>query len=112
MQNVAEIGSPAPNFDLPRDGRTVVHAKANEALGRTVIGQFIAGFMAGATRGAPRLLEAPGQRIEMTISGPAAAQDLDGYIDAVRGWGHDVWEAWSIHHDLVHTWIREIRSTR
>ena len=45
---------------IERDGRPVVHARATEALGRTVIGQFFAGFMAGSRPGAPRLLEAPG----------------------------------------------------
>ena len=46
-------------LSIERDGRRVVHAKATEALGRTVIGQFMASFMAGSTRGAPRLVEAP-----------------------------------------------------
>ncbi len=43
-----------------RAGKRVVHAKATEPLGRTLIEQFFAGFMGAAARGAPRLLEAPG----------------------------------------------------
>jgi len=44
---------------IHRAGKRVVHAKATEPLGRTVIEQFFAGFMGTAARGAPRLLEAP-----------------------------------------------------
>jgi len=46
-------------LSIERDGKQVVGANVTETLGRTVIGQFFASFMAGATRGAPRLVEAP-----------------------------------------------------
>jgi uncharacterized protein YcbX len=45
---------------ISRAGKQVVHAKATEPLGRTVIEQFFAGFMGAAVRGVPKLLEAPG----------------------------------------------------
>ncbi len=45
---------------IQRAGKQVVHAKASEPLGRTVIEQFFAGFLGTAERGAPKLLEAPG----------------------------------------------------
>jgi uncharacterized protein YcbX len=45
---------------VSRAGKQVVHAKATEPLGRTLIEQFLAGFLGPAARGAPKLLEAPG----------------------------------------------------
>ncbi len=45
---------------IERGGKQVVSAKATEALGRTLIGQFFAGFLGGVARGTPKLLEAPG----------------------------------------------------
>ena len=45
---------------ISRAGKRVVHAKATEPLGRTLIEQFLAGFLGDAARGAPKLLEAPG----------------------------------------------------
>ncbi len=45
---------------ISRAGKRVVHAKATEPLGRTLIEQFLAGFLGAAARGAPKLLEAPG----------------------------------------------------
>ena len=43
-----------------RDGKPVVTAKPGETMGRMLIGQFFAGFMAAAARGAPKLVAAPG----------------------------------------------------
>ncbi len=45
---------------IHRAGKRVVHAKATEPLGRSLIEQFFAAFMGAAARGAPKLLEAPG----------------------------------------------------
>jgi uncharacterized protein YcbX len=45
---------------ISRDGKQVVKATATDIMGRTLIGQFFAGFMASAARGTPKLLEAPG----------------------------------------------------
>jgi uncharacterized protein YcbX len=99
-------------LSIERDGRTVVHAKATEALGRTVIGQFIAGFMAGSTRGAPRLLEAPGHSFHdsrgkyVSIVNRASVRDLERvvrrevhplrfraniYIDGTAAWSELSW---------------------
>jgi len=43
---------------IERGGRPVVHAKATELLGRTLIGQFLGGFLGDHARGAPKLLDA------------------------------------------------------
>jgi len=43
-----------------RGGKQVVRAKASDIMGRTLIGQFFAGFMGAAGRGTPRLVEAAG----------------------------------------------------
>jgi uncharacterized protein YcbX len=97
---------------IERDGRPVVHARATEALGRTVIGQFFAGFMAGATPGAPRLLEAPGHGFwdsrgkYLSIINLASVRDLERvvrqevhplrfranvYIDGAPAWSEFGW---------------------
>jgi len=99
-------------LSIERDGRRVVHAKATEALGRTVIGQFIAGFMAGSTRGAPRLLEAPGHSFYdshgkyLSIINLASVRDLERvvrqevnplrfraniYVDGAPAWSEFGW---------------------
>jgi uncharacterized protein YcbX len=73
-------------LSIERDGRQVVHAKATEALGRMVISQFIAAFMAGSTRGAPRLLEAPGHHFcdsrgkYVSIVNLASVRDLERVV--------------------------------
>ncbi len=43
-----------------RDGKAVVTAKAGEAMGRMLIGQFFASFMAASLRGAPKFVAAEG----------------------------------------------------
>lgn len=43
-----------------RSGKQVVRAKATDIMGRTLIGQFFAGFMGAVGRGTPRLVEAAG----------------------------------------------------
>jgi uncharacterized protein YcbX len=99
-------------LSIERDGRRVVHAKATEALGRTVIGQFIASFMAGSTRGAPRLIEAPGHNFYdsrgkyVSIVNLASVRDLkrvvrqevhplrfraNVYIDGAPAWSEFGW---------------------
>ena len=43
---------------IDRNGKQVISAKVTEPLGKTLIGQFFSSFMAGSTRGAPKLVEA------------------------------------------------------
>ena len=43
-----------------RNGKQVVRAKATDIMGKTLIGQFFAGYMGSAGRGTPRLVEAAG----------------------------------------------------
>ncbi|MFQ6016945.1 MAG: MOSC domain-containing protein [Kiloniellaceae bacterium] len=56
----AEFDAQSGTLTISRAGKPVVRAKATEALGRTLISQFFAGFMGGSSRGAPKLLEARG----------------------------------------------------
>jgi uncharacterized protein YcbX len=45
---------------IERDGRTVVSGQLTTPTGRMVIEQFLAAFMKGSLRGAPRIVSAPG----------------------------------------------------
>ena len=51
---------------ISRAGKPVVHGKATEPLGRTLIGQFFAGFMGDPGLGTPRLVEATGHMFSDT----------------------------------------------
>ena len=68
---------------IERGGKQVVCGTVTEPLGRTLINQFFASFMAGATRGAPKLVEASGHRFfdipEKTVSiiNLASVRDLE-----------------------------------
>ncbi len=100
------------DLGIERDGKQVVHAKVTESLGRTVIGQFFAGFMAGAARGTPRLIEAPGHSFSdarakyVSIVNLASVHDLERvarrevdplrfraniYIDGLPAWQEFAW---------------------
>lgn len=71
---------------IRRAGKQVVHAKATEPLGRTLIEQFLAGFMGAAARGAPRLLEAPGHMFSdvrekcLSLINLASVRDLERVV--------------------------------
>ncbi len=73
-----------------RAGKRVVHAKATEPLGRTLIEQFFAAFMGAAARGAPRLLEAPGHMFSdvpekcLSLINLASVRDLERVMRARR----------------------------
>ncbi len=73
---------------IHRAGKRVVHAKATEPLGRTLIEQFFAGFMGAAARGAPRLLEAPGHMFSdvpekcLSLINLASVRDLERVMRA------------------------------
>ena len=68
---------------IERGGKQVVRAKATEPIGRTLIGQFFASFMAEASRGTPRLVEAPGHMFSdvpekcLSIINLASVRDLE-----------------------------------
>ncbi len=68
---------------IHRAGKQVVHAKATEPLGRSLIEQFFAGFLGPAVRGAPRLLEAPGHMFSdvpekcLSLINLASVRDLE-----------------------------------
>ena len=73
---------------ISRGGKQVVRAKATEALGRAMIGQFFAGFMGAAARGTPKLVEAGDQALTDTdqpfvsIINLASVKDLERVIRA------------------------------
>ncbi|MEM7172832.1 MAG: MOSC domain-containing protein [Pseudomonadota bacterium] len=56
----ADFDEESGEITIRRDGKQVVKADATNIMGRTLIGQFFAGFMAASARGTPKLLEAPG----------------------------------------------------
>ena len=97
---------------INRAGKQVVRANAADPMGRMLIGQFFAGFMAGAARGAPRLVEAPGHMFSDTrakvvsIINLASVGDLERvvrqpveplrfranlYIDGAPAWSEFDW---------------------
>ncbi len=71
---------------IERAGKQVVRAKASEALGRTLIGQFFASFLGPAARGTPKLLEAPGHMFSdsrhkyVSIINLASVRDLERVV--------------------------------
>ena len=56
----ARYDEEAETLTFYRQGKQIVKAKPDSASGRSVVGQFFAGFMSGSIRGAPKLLEATG----------------------------------------------------
>jgi len=73
---------------IQRDGKTVASANILETAGRTVIEQFFAAYMVDETRGAPKLVEAPGHMFSDTpakvasIIGLASIRDLERVVRA------------------------------
>ena len=59
-QLAARFDPETGTLTIERDGKQVVRAKITEPMGKTLIGQFFASFMAGSLRGTPKLVEAPG----------------------------------------------------
>jgi len=51
---------------IERDGKQVVRADIGAATGRMLVEQFFAAYMAGETRGNPKLVEAPGHMFSDT----------------------------------------------
>ena len=99
-------------LSIERGGKQVVRAKITEPMGKTLIGQFIASFMAGATRGTPRLVEAPGHMFSdvrhkcVSIINIASVKDLERvvrdtvdplrfraniYVDGAAAWSEFEW---------------------
>lgn len=79
---------PSGTLTVQRDGKTVASANILEASGRTVIEQFFAAYMAEESRGAPKLIEAPGHMFSDTaakvasIIGLASIRDLERVVRA------------------------------
>jgi uncharacterized protein YcbX len=69
-----------------RDGKQVIRAKTGDPVGRALIAQFFAGFMAGAVRGAPKLVEASGHMFSdsreksLSIINLASVADLERVV--------------------------------
>jgi uncharacterized protein YcbX len=68
---------------VERDGRQVVKADITTPTGRMLVEQFFSAFMAGETRGNPKLVEAPGHmfsdtaRKVVSIIGLASIADIE-----------------------------------
>jgi uncharacterized protein len=69
---------------IQRDGKTVASANILELAGRTVIEQFFAAYMADESRGAPKLVEAPGHMFSDTASKVASIIGLETVRDLER----------------------------
>ncbi len=79
---------------LLRDGKQVVSGQPDDIMGRTLIGQFFAGFMAGSSLGTPKLVTAEGVAFTdapdkwVSIINLASVRDLErvarGVIDPQR----------------------------
>ena len=71
---------------IHRGGKPVVHGKATDPLGQTLIGQFFAAFMGDAARGTPRLLEAAGHMFSdarekyVSLINLASVEDLERVV--------------------------------
>ena len=71
---------------IERDGKSVLKAKATEQLGCMLIGQFFASFMAGETRGSPKLVEAAGHMFSdvpekvLSLINLASVSDLERVV--------------------------------
>jgi uncharacterized protein YcbX len=69
-----------------RDGKQVIRATASDPVGRALIAQFFAGFMPGAIRGAPKLVESPGHMFSdsreksLSIINLASLRDLERVV--------------------------------
>lgn len=108
----ARFEADSQHLIIERDGKQVVKGQVTEPLGRTLINQFFASYMAGATRGAPKLVEAEGHRFfdipEKTVSiiNLASVRDLERvarqsidplrfranvYIDGYAAWREFHW---------------------
>jgi uncharacterized protein len=68
---------------VQRDGKTVASGNLQEVAGRAIIEQFFAAYMGSETRGAPRIVEAPGHmfsdvaRKVVSIISLASIRDLE-----------------------------------
>lgn len=79
----ARYDSATRTLTIERDGRQVVRADIGAATGRMLVEQFFAAYMASETRGAPKLVEAPGHmfsdtaRKVVSIIGMASVADIE-----------------------------------
>jgi uncharacterized protein YcbX len=74
------------HITILREGKQVVRAKVGDPVGRALIAQFFAGFMTGALRGAPKLVESPGHMFSdsreksLSIINLASLRDLERVV--------------------------------
>ncbi len=97
---------------LEREGKQVARGKITEPMGKTLIGEFFASFMAGAVRGMPKVLEAPGHMFSdsrhkyLSLINLASVTDLERvvrrevdplrfranvYVEGLEAWGEFAW---------------------
>jgi uncharacterized protein YcbX len=101
-----------------RQGKQVVRADVGDIMGRTVVGQFFASFMAGATRGTPKFIEAAGHSFSdlpgkvLSFINLASVSDLErvlrqpvhplrfranAYLEGLPAWEERGWVGRSFH---------------
>lgn len=50
-------------------------------------------------------LEPPSDPGSTTVADVAKSNSIEEHMDTVKAWGQSAWEAWSIHHDVIRSWI-------
>ena len=79
-----EFDPEAGVLTLGRKGKQVVRGKVSEPLGRTLVSQFFSHFMAEATRGSPKLVEAPGHMFSDSRQKLVSILNLNSVLDLER----------------------------
>ena len=60
---------------------------------------------AGKNKASFYWLEPPSDPGSITVADVAKSNSIEERIATVKAWGQSAWEAWSIHHDVIRSWI-------
>ena len=60
---------------------------------------------AAARKDLYRWLDPPPSRGAITVADVVSARTADEHAAAVRAWASSAWDAWSVHHRVVRTWL-------
>ncbi|HSR72710.1 MAG TPA: MOSC domain-containing protein [Kiloniellales bacterium] len=80
----ASFDSESGVLTVRRAGKPVARGRITEPTGRTLIGQFFAGFMGRAARGTPHLVEAPGHMFSDAREKYVSMINLESVADLER----------------------------
>lgn len=80
----ASFDSDSGTLTVRRAGKPVARGRITEPTGRTLIGQFFAGFMGRAARGTPHLVEAPGHMFSDAREKYVSMINLESVADLER----------------------------